>query len=287
MEQDLQPAIVEHLGRLAEMAREDEAFWAALVSDRMAVLARRDGERIGIRCADLLAPAGFLTGQAGRAAQRALAGRMVRGLVAALPGNPRPLAAQHVEQVLHLASECPSGRRTELPRALVERSFDWLWFEPADLGTSLETQARPAESKTVSSSAREFARSVHLGRAGEVTTIPVPEIGRCFRLKVIDWPLEARETSLRQGAIDGELLHPPLLLRSWRPGDTLLPQGRRRPLKLKQLLREGRIAVRERQCWPVLTSAGTLVWVRGLPVAAGFSPGGQTRTGVLITEEAM
>jgi len=78
-----------------------------------------------------------------------------------------------------------------------------------------------------------------------------------------------------------------LLLRNWRPGDSLWPLGRRRPLKLKQFLREGRIAVRERQGWPVLTSAGTLVWARGLPVAAEFSPGQGTRTGVLITEEAL
>ena len=56
LERELQPAIVEHLGRLANMAREDESFWTSLVAERMAALTRRDGERIGIRCDDLLAP---------------------------------------------------------------------------------------------------------------------------------------------------------------------------------------------------------------------------------------
>jgi len=117
--------------------------------------------------------------------------------------------------------------------------------------------------------------------------VAVPEIGRRFCLKVIDWPGQARETITRLEAIDGELLRSPLMLRNWRPGDSLRPQGRRRPCKLKQFLREGRIAVRERQGWPVLTSAGALVWARGLPVAAEFSPGENTRTGVLITEETL
>ena len=84
---------------------------------------------------------------------------------------------------------------------------------------------------------------VQLGQAGEDTTVAVPEIGRRIRLKVIDWSGEARETSFGDGAIDGELLRSPLMLRSWRPGDSFRPQGRRHPLKLKQFLREGRVAV--------------------------------------------
>ena len=128
---------------------------------------------------------------------------------------------------------------------------------------------------------------VRLGQAGEDVTVAVPEIGRRIRLKVIDWPKEPRETGLGDGAIDAQLLRSPVMLRSWRPGDSFRPQGRRRALKLKQFLREGRIAVRDRRGWPVLTSAGELVWARGLPVAAEFSPGRKTRTGVLISEEAL
>ena len=56
LERDLQPAIVAHLGRLAGMAREDEAFWTGLVAHRLGELLRRAGDRRGIRCSDLLAP---------------------------------------------------------------------------------------------------------------------------------------------------------------------------------------------------------------------------------------
>jgi tRNA(Ile)-lysidine synthase len=285
-EKDLQPAIVEHLGRMARLAREDESFWFALVAERIAALTRRDGERIGIRCADLLAPAGFLP-PAAAGAQRALAQRIVRGIVHALPGARRQLTARHVAQVLRLAEKSQSGHGTEIPGAVAERTFDWLWFEAASGSAQLETGRPAAESKVVSSAAGGFARMLQLGKTGEDLTVAVPEIGRRICLKVIDWSARARETGLADAAIDVELLRSPLMLRSWRPGDSFRPQGRRRPLKLKQFLREGRIAIRERQGWPVLTSAGELVWARGLPVAAEFSPGKATRTGVLIREEAL
>lgn len=285
LERQLQPAIVEHLGRLAKMARQDESFWTALVDERIAMLARTENGRIGIRRADLLAPAGFLPAAA--EAQRALAQRLVRGIVARLPGRPRQLTARHVEQVLHLAEKSQSGHCAKIPGAVAERSFDWIWFEAVSASTDPETEQPAAESKVVSSAARAFAHMVHLGETGEDIAIAVPEIGRRIRLKVIDWSEEARETGSGNGAIDVRLLRSPLVLRSWRPGDSFRPQGRRRPLKLKQFLREARIAVWDRRGWPVLTSAGELVWARGLPVAAEFSPGKKTRTGVLITEETL
>jgi hypothetical protein len=52
-------------------------------------------------------------------------------------------------------------------------------------------------------------------------------------------------------------------------------------------LRAGRIGVRDRVGWPVLTSAGSLAWSRGFPVAAEFATGKATRAVVVITEEEM
>jgi len=286
LEKELQPRIVEHLGRLASMARQDESFWTALVAERIAALSRIERHRIGIRCADLLAPAGFLPGEAAEA-QRALAQRLVRGIVARLSGEPRQLTARHVAQVLRLAEKSQSGQRAEIPGAIAERSFEWIWFEAAARGAGMETGRAAGASKVVSSFAGSFERLVHLGKVGEDTAVAVPEIGLRIHLKMIDWSEAARETGLGNRVVDAELLRSPLLLRSWRPGDSLRPQGRRRPLKVKEFLREGRIAVRDRQGWPVLTSAGQVVWTRGLPVAADFSPGKTTRRGVLITDEAL
>ena len=78
-----------------------------------------------------------------------------------------------------------------------------------------------------------------------------------------------------------------LEVRNWRPGDAYRPQGRLHHRKLKHLLCERHIALGERACWPVLTSAGSLVWTRGFPFAAEFAAGVKTRTGVLVIEEPL
>jgi tRNA(Ile)-lysidine synthase len=318
IERELQPAVVAHLCRLAQMAREDEGFWAALGAERAGALVRREGDRLGIRCADLLAPLQSDGAQAVGTAQIALSKRLVRRIVEELKGDRLRLTSRHVDQVMHLAGEGSSGRRTELPGVVVERSFEWIWFEGAghergeeNEGTSGSSEPEAgcqnttslSETKTVSktetlsrtktlgerASLRKtttFSYAVELQGAGETAVVAVPEISRVFRLKVIDWPAAARDTNV-QGFLDRDSLHSPLLLRSWRPGDCYRPQGRRNVHKLKQLLRAGHISVRDRAGWPVLTSAGVLAWSRGFPVAAEFAARKATRSGVVITEEKM
>jgi tRNA(Ile)-lysidine synthetase-like protein len=151
VERELQPAIVEHLCSLAQLSREDEAFWQALVRERLRALVRREGGRIGIRAADLLMPmmmpvamAAVVTGdtpaaganmEAGKDAQVALTRRLVRGIIEELRGDCRRLTAQHVEQVLGLAAPTAGGNRTALPGMVVQRCGEWIWFELANEGT--------------------------------------------------------------------------------------------------------------------------------------------------------
>lgn len=305
LEGDLQPHIVGHLGRLAQMAREDEAFWTALVAERLATLARwntvEDGALThrsrGIRCADLLAPIPG-TAMLERNAGLALTGRLVRGIVAELRGNCRQITAQHVKQVLQLASTGSSGQRTELPGIIAERAFDWLWFaetpgntankcgretrlSSAQLAPPVESGPGTAATGRRFSDASAFSYEIALCARGE-STVVITEIRRRFRLKVIDWPVPEGENVY---VLDKDLLHPPLVLRSWRPGDSYRPQGRRSAHKLKHFFRVNHVHVRDRAGWPVLTSAGALVWARGMPVAAEVAPRSTTQTGVLIAEE--
>jgi len=290
IERDLQPAIVEHLSRMAQMAREDEAFWVSLIAERLRTLVVREGNRLGIRCSDLVAPVSW-AGRNSEEAQVAVTKRLVRGMTEALAGGRLQLTARHVEQVLHLASESSSGSRAELPGIVVERSFDWIWFErtaPARAersGTQVPSSGEGSQRCSQGAETKEFSYHVQVPSApGETSTVAVPEIGKCFRLKVFDWPVLARET-ITQGILDRDLLQSPLLLRNWRPGDSYRPLGRRNAHKLKQLFRVGRVGVRDRAGWPVLISAGQLAWSRGFPVAADFAPRNDTRIGVVISEE--
>ena len=119
----------------------------------------------------------------------------------------------------------------------------------------------------------------------ETACIVVPEIRRRFTLKLIDWPPASRETIVSRGALDFDRLRWPMILRNWRPGDSYRPQGRKRIRKLKRIFLEARVPRSTRASWPVLTSAGQLVWASGYPVADEFAPRPGTRTGLLIAEE--
>lgn len=107
--------------------------------------------------------------------------------------------------------------------------------------------------------------------------VPLPELGRTFHLKVIDWPIPARETMKEGVVLDAEQLRPPLVLRNCKPGDAYRPFGRRRPRKLSQMLMSKRIGRSERALWPVLVSADRIAWADGMPPVAEFCITQRTR----------
>ena len=284
LETEFPPGVVPHLSQLAALAREDETFWKALLTNRYQTLVEHTSAGRAIRVADLLAPlpldptASRETGES--RGLEAVSKRLVRRIVQELRGDSRQLTARHVEQVLHLACACSSGQRTFLPGVVVERVFDRLVF-------SLSKPPGPQFGQDETGLVGQPYQYVVEWKGESSAMVSVPEIGRLFRLKLIDWPPTPSDTILQAEALDADRLRAPLILRSWRPGDSYRPRGHRRVHKLKRLLVESRVPLRERVGWPVLTSAGTLVWARGLPVAEEFAPQGKTKAGVVIDEEAL
>ena len=286
LEREIQPAVVNHLGRLAAISREDEAFWKVLVRARLNAFVERESGRLLVRCADLLNPLAddhsFPNTDFPEEARLAVTRRLVRGIVEELRGHCRQWTADHVERVVRLAATGSSGSQVELPGIIVERSFGRLSFSPA--GTQTKRYITSPDADSVSTA---FSHLVELGNLGDSTVVAVPEIGRRFHLKVVDWHLWRRDTDQEKAVLDRDLLDLPLVLRNWLPGDSLRPKGRRSSRKVKHFLRMKRVAVSERAGWPVLTSAKMLAWTRGLPVAAEFAAGLSTRAGVIIAEEAL
>src|SRR5229473_3253263 len=279
LERQFQPAVVEHLATLADLAREDEAFLGALVDDRMRRCVETGAGCAKISTSDLLNFSGkkdFTPEGTERAEKNfVVSRRIVRRIVGEVKPRGGQLGAEHVRAVLELAERGENGKRLQLPGGLaVRREHDLLIFSAAE--DKKTTKGREA---------REFAHAINLD--GEETDICVPELGCVFRLKVIDWPAKRGETIKRESVLDRDALRSPLVLRNWRPGDRFQPAGRRNAHKLKRLLNRKQIGRGEREGWPVLTSGGVLVWVRGFPVAAEFAPSERTRAGIMITEEAI
>jgi tRNA(Ile)-lysidine synthase len=289
LERDFEPAAVAQLARLAGLAREEEIFWRAFEGERFAALAsRQPSGAVSLRIADLLSPLPLLgndspdvRSSAGLPFTPALAltRRLVRRIFLELRGGLQQLTSWHVEDVLHLATKSQSGSRIELPGVVVERQFDRLVF------SSVAQGARGGKVAREHLPDLQFEYTIAVPGSQECARIVVPEIRRRFSLKVVDWPSGSRETTVGGDTLDFDRLRWPLTLRNWRPGDSYRPHRRRRVRKLKRMLLESRVPRCDRKGWPVLTSAGMLVWAPGCPVADEFAADSGTRARVVIVEE--
>lgn len=277
LEKQFQPAIVEHLTSIANLAREDEAFLDALLEQRMATAVReRDGE-VRIALADLFVAGGGkglnIDSHLGFAA---MSKRMVRGIVRRLKKRGGQWSASHVDAVLELARDGRNGTSLSLPGSIEVRK---------DRETLVFRVMQNAATNRARNTPREFSYDIDLSRGAQ--DVRVPELGCVVRFTVIDWPSAGEENNKRQMVLDRERLRSPLVLRNWRPGDRLRPSGHQNAHKLKRLLNEKHISRWDREGWPVLTSAGVLVWARGFAVASDFAADERTCSGIAIAEEKL
>lgn len=299
LERDFTPRIVDHLCELARLSREEEVFWSALVEERYHCLVQSEfqsksqshDQALSVSVTGLLDPLGrsnsaSVTRERNGHAQcdavsRPLTERLIRRLYEGVRGDRRGLGADHVEQVIRLATRSTSGRRIELPgEVVVERTFNEILFS-----RRAGTTNRARDRETISQP-NAYQYTVVLPSAGSAS-VSVPELGSRFHLKLIDWAELQRETRRDNQTFDADSLRAPLILRNWRPGDAYTPYGRRQPRKLKQMLLAARVPVQERREWPVLESAGFVVWARGMPVAQAVRACKKTRVAVVIAEEKL
>lgn len=289
LERDFSPRIVKHLGELARLSREEGEFWGALVEDRFSKLAHKVEGRFTIQVRDLLAPLSLQSGAQPASlnairpltelplGERSLTEHLIRRLYEGIHGDRRNLTSVHVEGVLQLAVAGASGRRVELPGGvIVQRNFGEIIFS-----------TRPGVGFSRKGGGTKRARSayhqtVNIPRHG-TARISIPELATCFLLKVIDWPSPPSDTN-RDNALDADLLPNTLTLRNWQPGDAYRPHGHRQSRKLKEMFLSRHISSSERASWPVIESAGRIVWVLGMPPAAEFCAGERTRLAVVIEE---
>jgi len=278
LEKQFQPAVVEHLCVLAELAREDEAFLDAWATSRLLEHVELKSGLARISIEELLQcekTKNCTTEGAETAEKRnlSMARRMVRRIVKQARPSGGQLNAEHVRAILELAASGENGKCLELPGGLrVRREHDALVFGVAS-SLAEAKRRRPLE----------FERVINMDDVE--AAVSMPEISCVFRFRVIDWPAKRGDTIETGFVLDWDALQSPLLLRNWRPGDKFRPCGHRSEHKLKRFLSKKRVSRWERDGWPVVTSGGSLVWARGFPVAAEFAATEKTRAGLVITEE--
>jgi tRNA(Ile)-lysidine synthase len=275
LEKKFHSSVVEHLCQLAELAREDNDYLEFTAGWRINVLAKETKAGISIPVRDIALGQNRKTRteeERSRPDLVALPKRMVRQLVQRVKPHAGELGSMHVDAVLRLARSGHSGKILQLPGGVeVRRERDALIFRAAAAGTD---KAEPST----------FSLQVNLPAIGEELRLDALSRILCFR--VIDWPSEGRETSRTGAVLDRGRLRVPLELRNWRAGDVMRPVSHQNRHTVARLLNELGASRWEKESWPVLTSAGKLAWVLGLPVAHEFAVGEGSSAAVVITEES-
>ena len=232
------PQLREHLAQMAELARDEEAWWQA-------ELAR-------------VAPQLLLPGRPVRGGGRAAGGGLaidVTRLAALAPALQRRLlryAAEQMGAALDFAS-------TEALRtlALTGRSG-----QKRELSKGLRAERTPRE-------LRLAAGGAGIGREGEAGAIPEYAVAIPGEVEAPAFGLRLRiEVSSPAGAPDGRTPGPgrTAKLRNWKPGDRVRLRYSAGPRKVKEVLERLRITGTGRTLWPVLEVDGRIVWMRGVEV---------------------
>jgi tRNA(Ile)-lysidine synthase len=234
LERNYNPNIREVLSEAAEVARDEDAFWDALI-ERMSRTAIES--RDGVTLVNLGAAA---------AESIAVQRRLLR-LASERAGLP--LDFHHGEQVLGLFA-MPKGAEIELPNG----------WRAKRVGAS---NIALSPSKPPEPDGYRFEVTV----PSETSIEPVRTLVRLtivHRNSVVE---RYNPASL----LDAAKLKQPLVLRSWQPGDRMRPLHRGSEEKLKRLFQEKKVPQENRALWPVLTSGDLVVWAKEFGVAAEFA----------------
>ncbi len=245
IERQFNPSVVPVLAEMAEIARAEEDYWR---TETLKLLPSSGDSRLDTPML--------------RSLPLALQRRLVREFAAAHRLN---LEFQHVERLLDTARTLQPLESKELELPDVVAIFT---------GKELKLQSRSQ------SHGDRAGYEYRLGVPGEVR---IAELGKLLKVSLV--PAERVCSGYNEAhLLDLRRLAPELVVRNWQPGDRFWPAHARSPKKLKELLLRRRIQQPERALWPVVVSAGAIIWVPGLGAATEFQAGPGCREVAVIEE---
>lgn len=253
LEHDYNPSVREVLAAAAEVARDEDAFWKALIEPLAETAIASDDEGATVRLDS--------------SATQSLAVRR-RLLRLAAERSGLRLDFHHAEQVLGLL-EKSKGARVELPRGWRARRIGPKAIQLSQKGENSPTFRAENRAKNRAprngndSPGYEYPISI----PGEVE---IAQVRTVVRLSIVD-KIDSAESYNPASLLDASRLTAPLVLRNWRAGDRMRPLHRGSEEKLKRLFQEKKIPAEQRSLWPVLTSADRVVWAKELGVVTEFA----------------
>ena len=232
LKQDWNPHLTESLSRLADLAYEEERWWAAEI-------ARLAHDELVVSKGAAEIPAGKLA-----RLPRAVARRLIRYAIRQAKGNLQGIEYSHVERILRLPE---AGGRTELAGIHAIRSFDWI---------RLEVLPGPQPAR---------------GEVTVPGRCPAPDGNSMICLDVIRRAPSAAACATLKSDLYFRKVPERLVLRGWKQGDRYCPQGHASDWKLKELFQRQRVPSWRRPFWPILCWGDKILWAREFGPAAEYS----------------
>ncbi len=227
------PQIKQHLAQMAELARDEEAWWTAEL----------------VQLAPQVLMAGRPVRGGGRASGAGLALDVTR-LAALAPALQRRLLRYAVDQ-MGAALDFPS---TEALRAL---ALEGRAGQKRELAQGLRAERTP----------RELRLTIEAASAkGTTETIPEYSAPIPGEIAAAAFGIRLRVLEVAGGARGGGAAVPGMTatLRNWRPGDRVHLRYSGGPRKVKEVLERMRVTGSSRAVWPVLEVDGRIVWMKGV-----------------------
>lgn len=253
LERDFNPNLRQTLADLAEVARAETEYWQRKVVELLQwVLRAGKPSRSGRSNSGNAAATWSLDIAAMGTLPLALQRHVLHHVASQLGVS---FEFKHIQQLVEFIRGGRAGKRLALPGGVTaSRTFRELQFS--------RYEARGPEE----------GYCYTLGVPGEVE---VSLLGSRFRARVIAGDEPALSGYNSASLLDRALLQSELIVRNWRAGDRFFPAHSRSPKKVKELLQPGCLghvlAPADRKAWPVIESAGQIVWMRGFPLPEAFT----------------
>ena len=264
LERDYNPNIRAVLSRTATLVREEDDLLEALA---LQAYRRLTSGREGRQGPPALPVEGL------RRLPVPLARRVVRRALRMAGVNIAAVTAEHVAAILALldaggAVTVPGGVRVRrdgerlvLERLLPEQLLPEQSADRSPGGTALGT---------VKAAARGPGFQAELAVPGETR---VPQMGLVLQAEIVEPPASGELVAdprafsgPEEAVLDWDRVVPPLVVRSWQPGDRMRPLGLAGSKKLQDLFVDAKVPVHQRGRMPIVADQAGILWVAGLRV---------------------
>lgn len=243
------PRLREHMAQMAEVAREEDAWWEI---------------ELGRVAPQLLLPGKPVRG-GGRAAGNGLT---IGGLAIDVTRFAGLAAALQRRLLRHVAEKLGASLDFAGTEALRMLAVAGRTGQRRELANGLRGERTPRELRLTVEAAGDAGVGDGAAIPEYVGTVPGEIVGAAFgvRLRVKAAAGYETEAGREDGLVEGALGSKQARLRNWRPGDRVTLRYSSGPRKVKEVLERLRITGSDRAVWPVLEVEGRIVWMKGVDV---------------------